>query len=299
LLFRSLKIGSWWGIDIFLHWTMWLLPFFILCRGLVLYSAEPDETALQTTLVFGVYLCLLVNELAHLAVARWLALGVRDLTLYPIGGIMRLSVIGERPWKEPWVAAAGPLTHLLIAGAIAVAFLAAGLALAPRLNASQPYVETFFNRLFWLNVLLAILQIIPAFPMDGGRIFRGALALSVPRLRATETAALLSSFVALLMLVPGMVWLSSVWWLIPLGIIVHVGGQQELLSVRYYAGLQQPLPGAPPTAPIIMAPIDQLLDDDVRPSEPDFTGLIWNPKNRLWIVWRNGEPVSANALVGE
>jgi Zn-dependent protease len=296
LLFRPLKICRIAGVDIFLHWTMWLFPVFILARGFVLYSS--DETLMQTLLVLGVYVCLFLHEVGHILAARALRLALRDITLFPIGGSDRLAEISDRPWKEIRFAAVGPLVHVVIAGLIAFVFLAAGLRLSPRLDAPLPYLETFFIRLFWLNVLLGIGQIIPAFPMDGGRLFRGALALSARRLRATEVSALLGSFVALAFIVCGMVWLSLVWWLIVLGIIIHVGSQQELMRVRYFAYLQDPTTQISGRAPTLVN-IDQVLEDDKRRVEPHFTGMTWDPKHRLWIAWNDGEPVSANALVGE
>src|SRR5688572_11679685 len=151
---------------------MWLFPIFILVRGFALYST--DETLMQSLLVLGVYGCLFLHEVGHVFVARSLGPALRDITLCPIGGHDRLDELSKRPWKEAWFALAGPLVHGLIAGAIAAVFLATDRSLVPRLESPQPFLETYFNRLFWLNVLLAFLQIIPAFPMDGGRLFRGA-----------------------------------------------------------------------------------------------------------------------------
>ena len=293
MFFPSPKFGRFGNTDIILHWTMWVLPLLVLGRGFFLYST--NEAILQAALVLGVYLSLFLHELAHLAVARRVKLRLRSVTLYPIGGIPRLAEIAERPWKEIWVAVAGPVAHAAIAGAIAVGFLAANLSLSPQINSPAASVEIFFDRLFWLNVMLALFHVLPAFPMDGGRIFRGGLALSTQRLRATEVAAMLSSLVALLFIVPGMLWISEVWWMIAVGIVIHVCGQQELLSVRYFTDLQKP--GTPLVTPILV-PIEQMLDDDSRP-EPHFTGVTWNRKTRLWIVWNDGQPVSANALVGE
>jgi Zn-dependent protease len=296
LLFRSLKIGRVAGFDVSLHWTMWFLPVFILVRGLFLYPA--DEALLQTVLVFGVYVCLVFHEFGKVMMARCLELPIRDIVLYPIGGTARLTIVSERPWKEIWVAAAGPMMDLLVCAALSGGFWSLGLTLSPHLDTTQPYAETFFNRLFWLNVLLAIVHVVPAFPMDGGRIFRGALALSAQRFRATEVAAMLSSFIAILFLVAGMIWIGTVWWLIPMGIIIHLSGQQELMSVRYFSWIQDPAFGSLHRSPE-MVPVDQLFDEDSYPREANFSGLVWNPRNRLWIVWRNGHPVSANALVGE
>jgi Zn-dependent protease len=296
LLFRSLKIGRIAEIDIFLHWTMWLFPVFVLMRGFVLYSS--DETLMQTLLVLGVYGCLLIHEFGHILTARLVGPRLRDVTLFPIGGYDRLAELSERPWKEIPFAVVGPLLHALIAGVIAVVLLACECTLMPRLESPQPCVEVYFNRLFWLNVLLAICQVIPAFPMDGGRLFRGALALSAGRLRATEVAALLSSFVALVFVVSGIIWVSVVWWLIALGVIVYVSGQQELLRVRFFTYLQEPTTQFAGRAPIHV-PMDRVFDDEGKRVEADFTGLTWSAKDHLWIVWRDGVAMSANALVGE
>jgi len=296
LLFRSLFIGRLKNADILLHWSMWVLPLFILVRAFFLYSL--DEALLQVALTVGLYACVVIHELTLLLIARRVGLGIRSITLNPIGGYTRLAEVSERPWKEIRMAIAGPASHLLIAGLISGGFVAFDLPLNPLFETAQPFLETFFNRLFWLNLLLAVLHIIPAFPLDGGRLFRASLALSARRLRATEVAALLSSFVALMFLIPGMVWMNSIWWLIAFGIVIHVCGQQELMSVRYFASIQQQIPGVELRSTVTL-PVDQLLDEDARPDEPDFNGLTWNPKNRLWIVWRDGQPVSANALVGE
>lgn len=295
-MFRSLMIGRLAGVDLFLHWTMWLLPVVVLARGLHLYS--PEEALLQLALVGGLCACLIPHELAQLLVARRVRLGLRDVTLYPVGGSARLRELSERPRKEIWVAAVGPAVFALIAGAVAGVMAVAEVPLSPRIDTDQPYAETFVNRLLWLNVIMAALHLLPVFPLDGGRIFRGALALTAGRVRATEVAALLSSFVALLFLAAGIIWLKSLWFLILVGLIIHLSGQQELMRVRYFAALQCPEPVAPAATPILV-PVEQLLDADAKPAEPDFSGCTWSAKNRLWIVWRNGQPVSANAVVGE
>jgi Zn-dependent protease len=299
LMFRSPKIGRLCGADIFLHWTMWAFPVVVLVRALI--QGPADEALLQLGLALAVYACLFAHELARLLLAYKVGLGLRDVTLTPIGGATRLKEVSDRPRKEIWVAAVGPAAFAAIAAVIAGAMWACGASLTPHLDAPWPYAETFFNRLFWLNVMLAVLSAVPAFPLDGGHVFRAALALTAKRLRATEVATMLSSLVALLLLATGMIWLSTLWWLILLGIVIHVSGQQELMTVRYFSSLQDTVGPADVAAGGVplMVPVDQLLDDDARPGEPDFSGCTWSPKNRLWIVWRNGQPVSANALVGE
>ncbi len=128
----------------------------------------------RLALVAGYYCCLLLHELAHLQAARWVRLGVRSLRIYPYGSSPKLMEISERPWKEIWVAAAGPVAHALIAALLALALTTNDVDLSPNFESAEPFWPSFFNRLFWLNVLLAVLHLVPAFPLDGGQIFRGA-----------------------------------------------------------------------------------------------------------------------------
>lgn len=293
---RVNKIGRLSGVDIFLNWTMWAFPVFIFARAWFFYPL--DEAILQLLLVGGLYVCLLMREFGKLQVAVSVGLGLREIIFYPIGAHLRLAVMSERPKREICVAAVGPIMHLLIAGALAGGIASFDDSLVLRLGSTAPYVETFCNRLMWLNLFFVVMHIIPAMPFDGGFIFRGALALSAGRMRATEVAALLSSFVALLTLAAGMIWMGEFWWLIMVGIIVHVSGQQELMTARFFNNLQEPDKvqfGRSPT----LAPLDHILDHGVRLPEPEFTGIIWHARNRLWVVYRGGQPVSANALVGE
>ncbi len=96
-----------------------------------------------------------------------------------------------------------------------------------------------------------------------------------------------------------MLWISLVWWLMVLGIVIHISAQQELMAMRYFATLQDPEASVTASGTGSLVAIDQVLEEDDLPREPDFDGLIWSPRNRLWIVWRKGQPVSAHALVGD
>jgi hypothetical protein len=111
-------------------------------------------------------------------------------------------------------------------------------------------------------------------------------------------AALLSSFVALVFLIFGMLLIYSMWWLIPIGIIIHVAGQQEVLSAQYFSIIQEYPVGRFANSPLTI-PLEQVAQDAENEIEPNFNGMIWNERNRLWIVYRDGHPVSANALVGD
>jgi hypothetical protein len=99
------------------------------------------------------------------------------------------------------------------------------------------------------------------------------------------------------MLVAAVVWLKS-----PLvgvtAVLIYLGGQEELGTTRYFAALRQP-PDDLPQAPAVLVPMDQIVTPDCRPDEPNFTGFTWNARARLWIEWRDGQPVGANALIGD
>ncbi len=294
----SWRIGRISAIPVYFHWTMVVLPLFVFLRGYMLET--PAELFLQMMLVFALYACLLFHEAGHVLVASIVKLPFRDITFYPLGGTARLTRLSEYPRQEIWVALAGPAVHGLIAGIIAVFCCIADFPVMPR-YVTEPVMETFWNRLLWLNVLLMLLHLLPCFPLDGGRLFRGALALSARRLRATEVAALLSSFSAVVLLICGMIWIDHLWggMLMLLGVIVHISGQQELMHAYYFASLQHAPPMLPGGSSPIQAPVDQLIEEEAKPAEPNFSGFTWCPRNRLWIEWRNGTPVAANALIGD
>lgn len=179
----SWNVGRVAGIDLYLHPTFLILLAFV---------AASQGGLLGTLLITAVFVCVLLHELGHALTARTLyGIPTQDITLYPIGGVARLERMPRKPGPEILITLAGPLVNLVLAIGLAV--------LGGVLSAAVPQsgLVPFTRALFWINLALAGFNLIPAFPMDGGRILRAALTSWVGRLRATEIAAGLGRMLAL------------------------------------------------------------------------------------------------------
>ncbi len=184
-MLRSWKLGRVAGIDLYLHPTFLLLPLaaYLLDGGLI--------SALFILAVFG---CVLLHELGHALTARGYGIRTEDITLYPIGGVARLERMPRSAGAELLITLAGPAVNIAIAG-----FLGMILSLAAWLNpgGSLTLVGQFVQMLMSVNLALAAFNMIPAFPMDGGRVLRALLSGWLGRLRATEIASSVGQVVAL------------------------------------------------------------------------------------------------------
>ncbi len=293
-MFRATKIGTLLGSDLRLHWSWPVVPVAMGGYGLFVYSWI--DTVFFLALLAAVYLAVLIHEAAQLIAARRFGLRTRDVTLYPFWGLARYARLSDRPWQENYVAAVGPIVLALFATAIGggLALLGRGIAFDGEIG--PPYLESYLVYAFWATVLLTAFQCLPLLPLDGGRVLRASLAMSTSRLRATEVAAGLSTVGAGLLVVSAVAWFRN-----PLpglvGVLLYLSAQDDLGLTRYFAGLRHKRDGKAGSP--VMIPMDQIVTADCRPDEVDFTGFTWNDKARLWIEWRDGQPVSANALIGD
>lgn len=185
-MFTSWKLGRVAGIDLFLH------PTFLLLLAFAFVFNGGSLGALFLVAVFG---CVLLHELGHALTARAFGIRTRRITLYPIGGVAQLERMPRSPGAELLITLAGPAVNLAIAAALALS-LKSGTILEPANDLST--VGRFIALLQTVNLALAAFNLIPAFPMDGGRILRALLAGWIGRLRATEIAASIGQSLALL-----------------------------------------------------------------------------------------------------
>ncbi|MBV8606479.1 MAG: site-2 protease family protein [Singulisphaera sp.] len=187
----SWKIGRVMGIDLYLHPTFLMLLVFIgaMQGGL--------ESVLLASATFG---CVLLHELGHALMARRFGIETEDITLYPIGGIARLKRMPRAPGAELLIAMAGPMVNVLIVG-----ILVAALGV---LDGSG--LDLFLGSLMQINIILAAFNLIPAFPMDGGRVLRALLSGWLGRARATMVAAGLGRGLAVLF---GLYCLFNAMWI--------------------------------------------------------------------------------------
>ena len=193
-MFRSLRLGSAFGIPLYVHWSFLLVP---ALAGLSQLRDGPLDVLLAVAVSLGLFGCVLLHELGHALAARFYGIRTRDITLYLLGGVARLGQMTEKPSQELVIALAGPAVNVAIVALLTpVLMVCAALGL---LNVSGAVLSApgspagllaLFLLLLWAaNVMLVLFNLLPAFPMDGGRVLRALLSLGLPRVRATEIAS--------------------------------------------------------------------------------------------------------------
>ena len=227
---RSLKIGAVSGIGIFLHWTFLLLVAAIF--GYYYVQSQSVGTALASMgLILGVFVCVILHELGHALTARRFGVGTRSITLYPIGGLARLQRIPSEPMKEFWIAVGGPAVNLVIALILGLVVLIVDGTFAP--SALQTPGANTLTSLMWINLALAGFNLLPAFPMDGGRVLRALLATRQDYAQATQTATNVGQVMAFLFGIVGLLSFNPI--LVFIALFVYVGAQQESQQAVYRA----------------------------------------------------------------
>jgi len=228
----SWKIGQLAGIGIYVHATFLLLILFIL------FANWREGNSLATALsgvifIVAIFACIVLHELGHALAARHYGIRTRDITLLPIGGLARLERMPDIPIQELWVALAGPAVNAVIAGCIFVGGWLAGL--HPELLATFRWAGgNFLNKLMVVNFWLLAFNLIPAFPMDGGRVLRALLATRLDYTHATVTAARVGQAIAFLF---GLAGLFTDPFLIFIALFVWMGAEQESAMVQVHNSL--------------------------------------------------------------
>ena len=217
----GILIGRLAGIEVRVHPTFALLLLLV-----ALGSGQPGEPGLADALAWLglVFACVLIHELAHCVVARRYGIGVTSIVLLPIGGVSQLEDMPEDARIEFQVAVAGPLTSLglgLVAAALASAL---GLRVWPL----TLYAGAWISRLVWLNLILGAFNLLPAFPMDGGRVLRALLERRYDRGTATRLAARTGMALAAVMAAVGLLFNL---WLILIAVFIYMGAKAEESAV--------------------------------------------------------------------
>jgi Zn-dependent protease len=220
----ALKIGKIAGIGLFIHWTFLILIAFIIY---VNYKAGHTLSQILWSILFigTIFVTVMLHELGHALAAKNYKIQTTDITLLPIGGLARLEKLPEKPSEEFVVALAGPMVN------IAIAFITALFIPLPT-NSEELVAQlsngvngsNFFLNFFLVNLWLALFNLIPAFPMDGGRILRAILSYKLQRHIATKIAARIGQFLAL-----GFIFFGVFYnpFLILIGIFVIMAAQIE------------------------------------------------------------------------
>lgn len=212
----SWKLGRLAGIDVYLHSTFMLL---LAYAGLMLGGLP---AILLVAAAFG---CVLLHEFGHALMARKFGIETEDITLYPIGGVARLRRMPKSPGAEMAIALAGPAVNVAIAAVLSLA-LGLGLFDGPGIDA---IVGAFAVNLLSINIVLVLFNMIPAFPMDGGRVLRAALTGWLGRVRATMIAASIGRGLATLFGLYSLV--HGDWLQVILAMFIYVVAGAELRQV--------------------------------------------------------------------
>lgn len=228
-MFSRIPLGRPFGIGVYVHWTFFLLPLWRF------FAVSEIPFAFDLALLVGVFACVVLHELGHALTARRIGIPTRDITLYPIGGVARLERMSDKPWEELWIAIGGPAVNVAILALLVAAGLAA-VALAGPAAVFDSLPGQYFLVLGAANVLLIGFNMLPAFPMDGGRVFRAVLAMWLGQLRATRIAAGVGVVIATLLGllgVAGLVFGTPLPFLVLIAAFIIFAGQMELRAVEH------------------------------------------------------------------
>jgi Zn-dependent protease/predicted transcriptional regulator len=228
----ALRLGTFAGIRVYVHATFLILLVWV---GLAHWAAERSVAAAFAGVWFilALFGCVLLHEFGHALTARRFGIRTRDITLLPSGGLARLERMPEEPKQELWVALAGPAVNVAIAGALFLLLSATG-ALRP-LGDLNVTGGPFLERLMVINVFLAAFNMLPAFPMDGGRVLRSVLALRMEYTRATQMASIVGQGMAFLF---GLVGLFTNPFLVFIALFVWIGASQEATMTQMRFALE-------------------------------------------------------------
>lgn len=239
----SLRIGRFFGIDVFLHFTFLIMLVWIV--GEAYYRTGNWLVALdRLVFVVLVFAIIVMHEYGHALTARLFGVKTKDIILLPIGGVARLEAIPQKPWQELLIAIAGPTVNVALANLCII-----WLALADFLSLAQPpgqpaapadALQAVLSspmplRLLIVNVTIIVFNMIPAFPMDGGRVLRSILAMFLDYARATWIAARIGQAVAVL--IAGYGLYNSEFMLVLIALFVWTGALQEAQFTAVRASL--------------------------------------------------------------
>lgn len=259
----SLKLFSWFKIPVYLHWSFSLLVLFLLYMLIGEGELSMEVVVWQLILFVALFASVLLHEFGHALMARKYGVHTQDIILTPIGGIARLERMPEQPKQELWVAIAGPMVNVLIA--LLLAILA-------RLVVYSGDIEWFFFKAFvenWLsldandtdlvmllqdtdiqfseakltlprlmavNLMMVLFNLIPAFPMDGGRILRALLAMQLGRSMATKAASIIGQAIAVIFVVAGLYYSAFTLTLIGFFVFTTARSENSMVQLEHLLG---------------------------------------------------------------
>lgn len=274
----SLYLGKISGIRISVHWTFLILIFWIVFANMR-SGLSFNEIVWSVTFVLIIFVCVILHELGHALTAQRFKIKTREISILPIGGVAQLESIPEKPKEELLVALAGPAVNVLIAGLL-YPFVSVTQEMGELNNLSRIGPDNFFVALMSINLWLALFNLIPAFPMDGGRVLRALLAFKLGHSKATRIAASIGQVLAM-----GFVFFGFFYnpFLIFIGFFIFLGAQAEAA----YAQSRFMLKGFT-VNDVLMRDIPFI---DGEASIRDAAAKLLDSQNRNFVVNHLGKPV--------
>ncbi len=221
----SIPFGRLFGIKVEVHVTFLLFVAFVAINPNALAITGSSNPLRAVILVLLAFTFVLLHELGHALAARRYGIRTRDIILLPFGGVARLERMPEKPQQEIVVAVAGPFVNLVFGVALGALLGRSGL---------SPSMRDAIGFLFVINAGMLLFNLIPAFPMDGGRVLRALLALWIPYVRATRIAATIGQGFAVLMMGAGLLNFGRWPWLAVIGLFLFfvAGEERSMVQTR-------------------------------------------------------------------
>lgn len=287
MLGNAFRVGSIKGVEVKVHPTFALIVLWVIYQWGYVAEAGLRGIVFGSFVVTAVFACVLAHEMGHALAAQRYGLSVHDVTLLPIGGVARIEHGPLTPRTETIIALAGPLVNVVIAGLLSPVVIAVAVvtsiseALGYLIYAEQLSLIGFILYLWIANIVLALFNLIPAFPMDGGRVLRAQLSARRGRLAATHHAVIIGQVFAMGVAALGLLTGNFMLLLVTLFIVVYA--QIEARNVNVEARLRD-LPagvyalwdsgGVPPSSTLAWAlrggPRDLVVTDEGK-----VVGMLW------------------------
>lgn len=225
----SIYIGKVSGIKIFIHWTFVLLIVWIAFMDYLL-GKDFLQASVSVLFILSVFICIVLHELGHALMAQYFNHKTKDITLLPIGGMSRMEEIPEKPKEELLVSLAGPMINLLIAAILypLIQWFSEVPGIFTNLFVTK---ETFLFNLYIVNIALVLFNLLPAFPMDGGRVFRAILSFFMDRVAATNIAVKAGQMIAVLLFLIG-IFYNPLLTIISILIFIFAQAENDFVRAR-------------------------------------------------------------------